>query len=159
MCVQIEFFQHDGISIVDGGKGILFVHSLDHRRTGDAFFKVKTKEDATKVLLKHKQMIGNRYVEIFRSTAAELQQICTKNETLREFSLPPITMIPRRYFSIANRRDSIYLRYLPLDFQIEDLLEFLGGHSNHIVSDYQFESIYFLIIVLFADSSWCSSDL
>ena len=35
----------------------------------------KKKQTAQKALTKHKQTIGARYVEIFKSTAAEVQQV------------------------------------------------------------------------------------
>ncbi len=36
---------------------------------------VKTENDATQALLKHKETMGTRYIELFRSTTAEVQQV------------------------------------------------------------------------------------
>ena len=35
----------------------------------------KDEEDTTKALLRHKAMMGQRYIELFRSTSAEVQQV------------------------------------------------------------------------------------
>lgn len=75
---QIDFFNRGDrpIDVVDGEEGVLFVHYPDGRSTGDAFVMVKTEDQATEALLKHKETMGSRYIELFRSTTAEVQQVC-----------------------------------------------------------------------------------
>ena len=36
---------------------------------------VRDEKDADKALSKHKELIGTRYIELFRSTTAEVQQV------------------------------------------------------------------------------------
>lgn len=60
---------------MDGEDGILFVNKADGRASGDAFVLFATEEDGTKALAKHKEVIGTRYIELFRSTTAEVQQV------------------------------------------------------------------------------------
>lgn len=36
---------------------------------------VKDEDQAIQALLKHKETMGTRYIELFRSTAAEVQQV------------------------------------------------------------------------------------
>jgi hypothetical protein len=36
---------------------------------------VKTENEASQALLKHKETMGARYIELFRSTTAEVQQV------------------------------------------------------------------------------------
>lgn len=55
--------------------GVLFVRKSDGRATGDAFVLFKTEEMAAKALQKHREVIGARYIELFRSTTAEVQQV------------------------------------------------------------------------------------
>lgn len=63
---------------VSGGKdGILFVRYPDGRPTGDAFVLFACEEHAQCALGKHKEILGRRYIELFKSTAAEVQQVCT----------------------------------------------------------------------------------
>ncbi|POI21593.1 hypothetical protein CIB84_014660, partial [Bambusicola thoracicus] len=60
---------------VTGGKeGVLFVTYPDSRPTGDAFVLFACEEYAQNALKKHKDLLGKRYIELFRSTAAEVQQ-------------------------------------------------------------------------------------
>lgn len=74
---QIEFFASGKkpCQVADGEDGILFVKKPDGRATGDAFVLFAKEEDAVKALLKHRDCIGSRYIELFRSTTAEVQQV------------------------------------------------------------------------------------
>lgn len=65
--------------MLDGADGILFVKKPDGRATGDAFVLFEQDSDASKALSKHRESIGQRYIELFRSTTAEVQQVCTAN--------------------------------------------------------------------------------
>ena len=60
---------------MDGEDGVLFVKKPDGRATGDAFVLLSEEEDAEKALQKHKENMGSRYIELFRSTTAEVQQV------------------------------------------------------------------------------------
>ena len=92
---QIDFFASGGdensCSLVDGEDGVLFVKKPDGRATGDAFVLLAEESEAEKALHKHKENMGSRYIELFRSTTAEVQQV-------------------RYYFMYANtaRRSSVY---------------------------------------------------
>lgn len=67
---------------MDGEDGVLFVKKPDGRATGDAFVLFAKEEDAVKALSKHRDCIGSRYIELFRSTTAEVQQVGTSGNTL-----------------------------------------------------------------------------
>lgn len=70
----VAFFgQH--CPITGGKEGILFVTYPDGRPTGDAFVLFACEEYAQNALRKHKDLLGKRYIELFRSTAAEVQQV------------------------------------------------------------------------------------
>ena len=64
--------------MLDGEDGILFVHYPDGRSTGDAFVLFPTEEESAKALKKHREMMGSRYIELFKSTTAEVQQVSVK---------------------------------------------------------------------------------
>ena len=68
---------------MDGDGGVLFVKKHDGRATGDAFVMFATEEEGTRALAKHRDIIGSRYIELFRSTTAEVQQVS------RRLSQPP----------------------------------------------------------------------
>lgn len=60
---------------MDGAEGVLFVRRSDGRATGDAFVLFESEEMACKALQKHRECIGTRYIELFRSSTAEVQQV------------------------------------------------------------------------------------
>lgn len=64
---------------MDGEDGVLFVKKPDGRATGDAFVLFANEEDGLKALKKHRELIGTRYIELFRSTTAEVQQVRERN--------------------------------------------------------------------------------
>ena len=63
------------MEVLDAEEGILFVHQADGRATGDAFVLFPSDDDANVALAKHRQSIGTRYIELFKSTTAEVQQV------------------------------------------------------------------------------------
>ena len=75
--LQIEFFGKGDTAcqVKDESDGVLFVRKPDGRATGDAFVLFAEEEDSEKALQKHKDIIGSRYIELFRSTTAEVQQV------------------------------------------------------------------------------------
>ncbi|XP_077208001.1 epithelial splicing regulatory protein 1 isoform X1 [Paroedura picta] len=121
---------------VTGGKeGILFVTYPDSRPTGDAFVLFACEEYAQNALKKHKDLLGKRYIELFRSTAAEVQQVLNRYSSapLIPLPTPPILpVLPQQYVPPTNVRDCIRLRGLPYAATIEDILGFLGEFSSDI---------------------------
>uniref|UniRef100_A0A665SZ99 Epithelial splicing regulatory protein 2-like n=1 Tax=Echeneis naucrates TaxID=173247 RepID=A0A665SZ99_ECHNA len=111
--------------VTDGGEGLLFVKYPDGRPTGDAFVLFSCEEYAQNALKKHKQILGKRYIELFRSTAAEVQQVLN-----RYMSTPLIPTLPPS--PIVSTRDCVRLRGLPYTAGIEDILEFMGEHTVDI---------------------------
>ena len=73
----MDFFAkgESSCTVLDETDGVLFVRKPDGRATGDAFVLFEEEEDADKALQKHKDIIGSRYIELFRSTTAEVQQV------------------------------------------------------------------------------------
>lgn len=73
----MEFFEsgENGCHILDNEDGVLFVRKPDGRATGDAFVLFASEDDSSKALAKHREIIGSRYIELFRSTTAEVQQV------------------------------------------------------------------------------------
>ena len=75
--LQLMFFRSgdNPCEVLDGENGLLFVHQADGRATGDAFVLFSNEDDANKALSKHRQCISTRYIELFKSTTAEVQQV------------------------------------------------------------------------------------
>uniref|UniRef100_H9KY09 Epithelial splicing regulatory protein 2 n=1 Tax=Callithrix jacchus TaxID=9483 RepID=H9KY09_CALJA len=131
--------------VTGGAEGLLFVHHPDGRPTGDAFALFACEEVAQAALRRHKGMLGKRYIELFRSTAAEMQQVLNRYASgpLLPTLTAPLLPIP---FALAagTGRDCVRLRGLPYTATIEDILSFLGEaaadiqpHGVHMVLNQQ----------------------
>ncbi|KAK3085541.1 hypothetical protein FSP39_004993 [Pinctada imbricata] len=145
----LEFFAREpSVNVLDGEEGILFVHYPDGRSTGDAFVMLSSEEEATAALKKHREIMGTRYIEIFKSTTAEVQQVLNRSMDPRnpeppETTLPPLIAqlppqaqlpyIPQNLITSGTRRDCIRLRNLPAGAQVTDILTFLGEYSQFII--------------------------
>ena len=131
------------VEVVDGENGILFVKSREDRSTGDAFVLFATEEDGQKALNKNKQRIGSRYIELFRSTTSEVQQVMNRTQEQKEAQQPLIAVPPPMPFPSAflphptqvvkTEKTCLRLRGLPFEADVEDILGFLGAYSGHIV--------------------------
>uniref|UniRef100_A0AAF5Q0N0 RRM domain-containing protein n=1 Tax=Wuchereria bancrofti TaxID=6293 RepID=A0AAF5Q0N0_WUCBA len=119
----LEFFAEgeNGCKVTDGG--ILFVNKSDGRPTGDAFVMFDNEEAGQKALTKHKRTIGTRYIELFRSTQAEVQQVINRN----------LENDQRMMVHGSSRKDCIRLRGLPYEAHVENIVEFLGETARHIM--------------------------
>ncbi|XP_053460855.1 epithelial splicing regulatory protein 2 isoform X6 [Nycticebus coucang] len=131
--------------VTGGAEGLLFVRHPDGRPTGDAFALFACEELAQAALRRHKGMLGKRYIEIFRSTAAEVQQVLNRyaSSPLLPTLTAPLLPIPFQ-LAAGTGRDCVRLRGLPYTATIEDILSFLGEgavdirpHGVHMVLNQQ----------------------
>merc|ERR550539_1586455 len=153
----IEFFTggEEPCDVLDEEHGVLFVKKPDGRATGDAFVLFSEETEGEKALSKHKDIIGSRYIELFRSTTAEVQQVLNRSTEAGAGksgggggggggtgpplmpslppSLPAMTVIPQQLITAGTRKDCIRLRGLPYEAQVEHILEFLGEHAKNII--------------------------
>ncbi|MGH0160433.1 UNVERIFIED_CONTAM: hypothetical protein FKN15_039328 [Acipenser sinensis] len=127
-------------------EGILFVKYPDGRPTGDAFVLFACEEFSQNALKKHKDILGKRYIELFKSTAAEVQQVLNRytSAPLIPISPPIIPVLPQPFVPPPSVRDCVRLRGLPYIASIEDILEFLAEftmdirpHGIHMVLNQQ----------------------
>lgn len=141
----IEFFEN-ACTVMDGEEGVLFVKKPDGRAAGDAFVLFAREEDSAKALSKHRELIGTRYIELFRSTTAEVQQVLNRSMDPKTFEplspliaqipqvqVPQVPLLPQHIITSGTRKDCIRLRGLPYEAQVEHILEFLGDHAKNIV--------------------------
>lgn len=141
----MEFFSRgqNACRVMDDDKGVLFVKKSDGRPTGDAFVLFQKEEEAEKALQKHREVIGSRYIELFRSTTAEVQQVLNRNldpKSYEPIAQPlitnhpqPISILPNQVLMVTGSKDCIRLRGLPYEARVEHILEFLGDFAKNIV--------------------------
>ncbi|KAI8519752.1 Epithelial splicing regulatory protein 2, partial [Branchiostoma belcheri] len=120
--------------VAGGEKGILFVRYANGRSTGDAFVLFETEAYAQLALAKHKESLGKRYIELFRSTAAEVQQVWNRYQ---QFPLIPTTptmipMLPQQAITCGSIRDCVRMRGLPYQATHDDVLAFLGDFAVYV---------------------------
>ncbi|GAB6030575.1 hypothetical protein CHUAL_007437 [Chamberlinius hualienensis] len=137
-----DFFESGDCQVMDCEDGVLFVRKPDGRATGDAFVLFETEEMAQRALQKHREIIGSRYIELFRSTTAEVQQVLNRSMDPRTYELqqplmagpvPQIPFLSPQIITSGTRKDCIRLRGLPYEAQVEHILEFLGEHAKSII--------------------------
>ncbi|ESO06931.1 hypothetical protein HELRODRAFT_139357, partial [Helobdella robusta] len=143
----LNFFKQEPnpADVLDGEDGVLFVHQADGRSTGDAFVLFSSESEADLALSKHRQCIGTRYIELFKSTTAEVQQVdITTLEHFPQIITFPAAIHPANSFLLqptshqqiitsGTKRDCLRIRGLPTDAHVSDVLTFLGENSKYIV--------------------------
>ncbi|XP_051879817.1 LOW QUALITY PROTEIN: epithelial splicing regulatory protein 1 [Pristis pectinata] len=132
---EVLMFFGSNCPVTGGKEGILFVKYPDGRPTGDAFVLFACEEYAQNALKKHKDLLGKRYIELFRSTAAEVQQVLNRYTSTPLIPIAPapiIPVLPQPFVPSTSMRDCIRLRGLPYAATIEDILEFLGEFTYDI---------------------------
>ncbi|CAK1543605.1 unnamed protein product [Leptosia nina] len=144
----LEFFSagDDPVQVLDGEDGVLFVRRADRRATGDAFVLFANVEDGPKALARHRKLIGARYIELFLSTIAEVQQVLNRSLETRtsQSSTPstanppaegllPVALVPQHVITSGTAKDCVRLRGLPYESQVEHILNFLDEFAKNIV--------------------------
>nr|XP_049701605.1 RNA-binding protein fusilli isoform X2 [Helicoverpa armigera] len=144
----LDFFStgDNPVLVLDGAEGVLFVRRADGRATGDAFVLFAKEDDAPKALSRHRKSIGARYIELFRSTTAEVQQVLNRSLETRtsQSSTPstapapaegllPVALVPQHVITSGTAKDCVRLRGLPYEAQVEHILTFLDEFAKNIV--------------------------
>uniref|UniRef100_A0A673JT41 Epithelial splicing regulatory protein 1-like n=1 Tax=Sinocyclocheilus rhinocerous TaxID=307959 RepID=A0A673JT41_9TELE len=137
---QVLQFFSPACPVTDDSEGILFVRFPDGRPTGDAFVLFSCEEHAQNALKKHKDILGKRYIELFKSTAAEVQQVLNRYSSAPLIPVAPspiLSVVPPPTFmpptaAVTGVRDCVRLRGLPYDATIQDILVFLGEYTADI---------------------------
>ncbi|XP_016996608.2 RNA-binding protein fusilli isoform X4 [Drosophila takahashii] len=134
--------------VLDGSEGVLFVKKPDGRATGDAFVLFAQETDAPKALGRHRESIGQRYIELFRSTTAEVQQVLNRSMDPKNYesggghSQPPLIaqlptmqlpLLPQHLITSGTTKNCIRLRGLPYEAMVEHILHFLDDFAKHII--------------------------
>ncbi|XP_023947834.2 RNA-binding protein fusilli-like [Bicyclus anynana] len=131
----MDFFStgEDPVNVLDGAEGILFVTRADGRATGDAFVLFAKEKDSPKALSRHRKLLGDRYIELFRSTAAQVQNVLNRSlET--HTSQSPVTLLPQHVIASGSAKDCVRLRGFPYEAQVWHILMFLDKFAQNIVT-------------------------
>ncbi|GAA53549.1 epithelial splicing regulatory protein 1 [Clonorchis sinensis] len=72
----LDFFKAVEAPVLLEANGIYLVAYPEGRPTGDAFVLFSDDKTATRALLRHKDYLGDRYVELFKASPSEMVQVC-----------------------------------------------------------------------------------
>jgi len=107
-----DFF--DGVQIAGGKDGIHLTMTPEGRPSGEAYIELETEEDLEAAEKKHKDMMGKRYIEVFKSKREEMYWV-TKHSG---------------YGSHEDEEDGagvVRLRGLPYGCSKEEITNFFSG--------------------------------
>lgn len=128
------------------------VRGRNGKATGDAFVLFETEEHGRAALGKHREVLGSRYVELFRSSQSEVQQVLNTSSNLMA-GMPHLAMLPSPlhqhppfhppvflppppapYTANAggNAKDCLRLRGLPFSATVQDVLDFMKEHAAYV---------------------------
>uniref|UniRef100_A0A8C2ZW87 G-rich RNA sequence binding factor 1 n=1 Tax=Cyclopterus lumpus TaxID=8103 RepID=A0A8C2ZW87_CYCLU len=125
----VMFFS--GLDIVENG--ITVVLDRKARHSGEAFVQFSSHEAAAEALQRHREVIGNRYIEVFPSRRDQIHSSWKKKPS----SAPPFVGLPsanRTASASQNRTGSahgsalhyIHMRGLPFQVSGEDVVKFFA---------------------------------
>lgn len=81
--VDVESF-FEGLEICKGDEGVVFSVTSLGKPTGEAYVEFVNEESQLEAMKKHKQHMGSRYIELFKSTKADLLQALQQNTYYKE---------------------------------------------------------------------------
>ncbi|XP_054630866.1 G-rich sequence factor 1 [Dunckerocampus dactyliophorus] len=120
-----------GLEIME--KGITMITNHRGRKSGEAFVWFSTQEAADAALQRDRELIGERYIEVFPSTSQELQSSSLRSSDTTKKRVPaahapvnPATASrpPRASSSLASHY--VHLRGLPFHASGEDIVKFFS---------------------------------
>lgn len=75
----MKFFEQVDAKILNEEDGIFFATHADCRPTGDAFVLFVNNLYADRALTRHRNYLGQRYVELFKASPSEAVQVFVEN--------------------------------------------------------------------------------
>lgn len=95
-------------------KAIHFTFTREGRASGEAYVELETEQDTQLALLKHKQNLKNRYIEVLTAKRTEMSFVLQKANNLRNQSA-------------GNQNNVVRLRGLPFGATGDDIQAFFEG--------------------------------
>lgn len=80
---DVEVF-FEGLGIVKSEEGIVFSVTSLGKPTGEAYVEFVSEDNQQEALKLHKHHMGSRYIELFKSTKADLMQALQQNRFYKE---------------------------------------------------------------------------
>ncbi|VDN97913.1 unnamed protein product [Rodentolepis nana] len=87
----LKFFEQVDAKVLNEENGIFFATHADCRPTGDAFVLFLDNVNADRALTRHRNYLGQRYVELFKASPSEAVQVC---QSAQKIGTPGSNTIP-----------------------------------------------------------------
>lgn len=108
---------------------IHFVLNQQGKPRGEAFVQLSSVEDASRALELHRQVLGHRYIEVFKSTPQEMSAVLSRQNG-RSASLAPFSKTTYPNFSSTDDGKPCYIvrmRGLPFSASADQVARFFDG--------------------------------
>lgn len=128
----VHFFS--GLDIVENG--ITIITDQRGRKSGDAFVQFSTQKAADEALQRDREVIGNRYIEVFPSTSNESQSRLRRTTSAAPLQMTASQSVNSRTVSVPQTKGSpqsstmplhyVHMRGLPFQVSGEDIVKFFA---------------------------------
>ncbi|XP_022621445.1 G-rich sequence factor 1 [Seriola dumerili] len=135
-CAEADVAQFfSGLDIMENG--ITLITDYRGRRSGDAFVQFSSQESASQALQRDREVIGNRYIEVFRSSSSEILSSWRRRTSSaspqtsthpadRTVSAPQTNPKTGYRQSSAVPPHYVHMRGLPFQVSGEDIVKFFS---------------------------------
>lgn len=124
-----------GLDIVE--TGVTIVKDFRGRNSGEAYVQFSSQEAADEALQRDRELIGNRYIEVFSSRSSEIRSSWRKNDAgpvpstksrrgREEAPAPPQNHRSASVFSSAVPLHYVHMRGLPFQVNARDIVQFFS---------------------------------
>lgn len=101
-------------------ESVHFIMNNVGRPSGDCIVVLRSQDEAAAVIAKHRELMGTRYIEVFKSTAQEMKECLVQPE-------PPPVVPELREADMSSMEPCIRMRGLPFGAAIPDVEAFFEG--------------------------------
>uniref|UniRef100_A0A3B4ZDT9 G-rich RNA sequence binding factor 1 n=1 Tax=Seriola lalandi dorsalis TaxID=1841481 RepID=A0A3B4ZDT9_SERLL len=120
-CTEADIAQFfSGLDIMKNG--ITLIKDHRGRKSGDGFVQFSSQESASQALQRDREVIGNRYIEVFRSSSSEILSSWRRTSS----ASPQTSTHPADRTSSAVLPHYVHMRGLPFQVSGEDIVKFFS---------------------------------
>ena len=124
---DVEMF-FEGLDICKGEESVVFSVTSQGKPTGEAYVEFMNEQCQQEAMKKHKEHMGSRYIELFKSTKADLLQALQQNRFYQEQAERRL-QLSQTVIGLPSVLDNSQqrLRMQGYDVQVEEMSNVLKG--------------------------------
>lgn len=124
---DVESF-FEGLEICKGDEGVVFAVTSLGKPTGEAYVEFVTEQSQLEAMKKHKHHMGSRYIELFKSTKADLLQALQQNKYYKD-EAQKRQILSRTVIGMPTADNQQRIRMQGYGFQVDEVSDVLKGLS------------------------------